>query len=102
MSAAVGSIPSFTRNGVPRSSLRRSSSSEMRSTALAVSKRIWPAIFIRLRAPALYHLTTPDDCPGLRSAPGYPRPMTVTNECDESAEFGREAAVHRHERAVHE
>src|SRR4051812_15281067 len=41
MSDAVGSIPSLTRRGVPRSSLRRSSSSEITSTAFAVSRRSW-------------------------------------------------------------
>src|ERR1041384_3366609 len=47
MSEAVGSMPSFTRNGVPRSSLARSSFSEMTSTALAVSSCTWRSTSIR-------------------------------------------------------
>src|SRR4029077_2230164 len=37
-SDAVGSMQSFTRNGVPRSTLVRSSGSEMTSTAFAVRR----------------------------------------------------------------
>src|SRR3954471_9099844 len=41
MSDDVGSMPSLTRSGTPRSSIVRSSASEMTSTALAVSSSIW-------------------------------------------------------------
>src|SRR5262245_42480556 len=41
MSDAVGSIPSFTRSGSPRSIFLRSSGSEMTSTAFAVRRRSW-------------------------------------------------------------